>query len=46
MKYSNCCDALPANELDKATYDGITLIMGYCSECGRCSIFKEEKDKG
>ena len=39
MKVSNCCNASSDNKLDNATYDGITLTMGYCSECGRASIF-------
>lgn len=40
---SNCCGAksMIGERISKATYDGITLYMGYCSKCNRDSIFKE-----
>ena len=33
---SNCCGANPVYELDDNT--------GYCSECGRGSVFQEEEE--
>ena len=45
MKISNCCNASSENKLETATYDGITLTMGYCSECHNCAVFEyEEKE--
>ena len=33
MVVSNCCGALPTDEIDEN--------MGYCSECGRGAVFEE-----
>ena len=44
---SSCCDAksMIGERISKATYDGVTLNMGYCSECRNHSVFIEEKGK-
>ena len=46
MLVSECCGVgwyIYGGKPDKATYDGITLIMGYCAECKRSTLFKEKK---
>ena len=48
---SNCCGAksMIGERIDTATYPDhtgvvVTLNMGYCSECGNCSIFVKEEE--